>query len=145
MKIYSIIATMTLVGIMALLSACNNQGNPSSENSQGTEFSLEGKNVVTIYYFHGDRRCVTCKAVGRVSKKTFEDHFKDNPNVEFRDINIDDPENNELKDRMEMSGSGLYIFNGKTKEDITAIAFQKAVDHPEELENMLIQTVNELM
>lgn len=145
MKIFSIITTMCLLCTLALLPACNSQGTSSSDNNQVARASQEGRNVVTVYYFHGDRRCTTCKAVGTVSKSAVEEHFKDNPGVEFRDINIDDPENNELKDRMEMSGSGLYIFNGKIKEDLTAIAFQKAVDHPEELENKIIQTVNDLM
>jgi hypothetical protein len=35
------------------------------------------------YYFHSTHRCVTCKAVGRVSRELVEDKYGGNNNVEF--------------------------------------------------------------
>ena len=36
---------------------------------------------VEVYYFHGTRRCETCKAVGKVSKELVEYKYGDNENV----------------------------------------------------------------
>ncbi|HSG67761.1 MAG TPA: nitrophenyl compound nitroreductase subunit ArsF family protein [Bacteroidales bacterium] len=142
MKKLIILSSSTLFILFAVLSSCTSQ----TTSSAGENAMIDsGNGTVTVYYFHGERRCVTCKAVGKVSKETIESSFADNPNVKFLDINIDEPENNELKDKMEMSGSGLFIYNGKVKEDLTAIAFQKAVDHPEELAEKIISTVNQLL
>ena len=84
-------------------------------------------------------RCTTCKAVGKVSKETIAENFGDNPNVIFKDINIEEPENNEIKDKLEMSGSGLFVYDGNEKIDLTAIAFQKAVSSPENCLKRLLQ------
>ena len=100
---------------------------------------------MTVYYFHGDRRCTTCKAVGKVSEETIAENFGDNPNVIFKDVNIDEPENNEIKDKLEMSGSGLFVFDGKTKVDLTAVAFQKAVSSPGELSEKIVKSVNDML
>ena len=131
--------------MFAVFTSCNSQTSSADNKKSEIQSEQQKNNMVTVYYFHGDRRCTTCKAVGNVSKETVEDVFADNPNVIFKDINIEEVENNELKDKMEMSGSGLIIYNGETKEDLTAVAFQKAVNSPKELKEKIILTVNELL
>ncbi len=140
----NVLTTLCCLLVMATgLTSCNSPTSTSGNDPQ-TNISQDEK-IITVYYFHGERRCTTCKAVGKVSSETVAEAFAGNPRVIFRDINIDEPENNELKDKLEMSGSGLYIFDGTTKEDLTAIAFQKAVDHPEELSSKIILTINGML
>jgi len=127
--------------LFAVFTSCNSQTS-QSENNQSLQ--QEGA-TVTVYYFHGDRRCATCKAVGSVSKQTVADAFGDNPSVIFKDVNIDEAENNEIKDKLEMSGSGLFIYDGKKKVDLTATAFQKAVSSPDELSEKIVASVNEML
>ena len=107
-------------------------GTPSDADGQNyfarIAVTQDGQNVVTVYYFHGDRRCTTCKAVGSVSKETVTSNFAEDARVIYKDVNIDEVENNEIKDKLEMSGSGLFIYDGTKKMDLTAVAFQKAVD-----------------
>lgn len=142
-RISSIIAT-GLVLILAVITSCNSQ-TTKTEGEQAEEVQQSGNNIVTVYYYHGERRCTTCKAVGSVSKETVADVFKDNESVMFKDINIEEPENNELKDQFELSGSGLFVYNGEKKIDLTAFAFQKAVNSPKELTEKIILTVNDLL
>ncbi|GAG79149.1 unnamed protein product, partial [marine sediment metagenome] len=107
--------------------ACNNtqsNNNSSSDDSTKTE-KLE------VYYFHGTRRCVTCIAVGEVSSELVKSKYEDNENVKFIDINIDEPGNEKLVEKFQVSGSGLYVFNGKDIENITAFAFQHARTNPD--------------
>lgn len=138
---------LTVSGIFMLafmIISCNSHS-AQPENSKNKASLQETTNIVTVYYFHGERRCTTCKAVGQVSKETIADNFGDNPNVIFKDINIEEPENNEIKDKLEMSGSGLFVYDGNEKIDLTAIAFQKAVSSPDKLSEKLIETVNEML
>lgn len=92
---------------------------------------------VTVYYFHGDRRCATCKAVGAVAQKTVEEKFADNANVEFRDVNIDREENKTLAEKMKITGSSLCIGNSANAENITVFAFSNARKNPEALKQKI--------
>jgi len=90
-----------------------------------------------IYYFHGDRRCKTCKAVGGKAKEVAK-----SLNVKFYDINFDLEENKELAKKFQASSSGLYIKSAKSGdiEDLTTFAFRNAInDTPAYVEKL--QTV----
>ena len=143
MKKLSIITASCLFLLLAVFTSCNSQTIQSED--QSAQSVQQEENTVTVYYFHGDRRCATCKAVGKVSKETIAENFGDNPNVIYKDVNIDEAENNEIKDKLEMSGSGLFIYSGKEKVDLTAAAFQKAVSNPEELSEKILASVNEML
>lgn len=145
MKKLFILSGTVLFILMFSITSCNSQTNSDKAETSKVQVSQNDNAVVTVYYFHGERRCTTCKAVGSVSKETIAESFSDNERVIFKDVNIDEPENNEIKDKLEMSGSGLFIYDGNTKKDLTAIAFQKAVSSPEDLSEKIIETVNELL
>lgn len=106
-----------------------------------TEKKVEEKQV-DIYYFHGDRRCVTCKAVGSVAKSLVENKYGENAKVNFIEINIDEAGNEELVEKFKVSGSGLFVYNGEESVDITAYAFQYAIVNPDKLKNKLIQLID---
>lgn len=145
MKKAIIFSTSFLFILLAAFSSCNSQTSSNTDAQSADQTEVQGDKMVTVYYFHGDRRCTTCKAVGSVSEETVADVFKENPMVTFKDINIEEAENNELKDKFELSGSGLFVYDGETKTDLTAFAFQKAVSSPKELTEKIILTVNEMM
>ena len=145
MKKLSVFTISCMLMFFAVFTSCNSQTNSAENEKSEIQSDQQESNKVFVYYFHSDRRCTTCKAVGRVSKETVAEAFSDNPNVIFKDINIEEIENNELKDMLEMSGSGLFIYNGDKKEDLTAIGFQKAVNNPEEFSEKIISTVKELL
>ncbi|MCD6111931.1 MAG: thioredoxin [Bacteroidales bacterium] len=117
--------------------ACNNT---QSNNTHTSDSTIKKK--VEVYYFHGTRRCATCIAVGSVSQELVEIKYKDNPNVEFIEININEPDNEELAEKFQVSGSGLYVYNGKDIENITAYAFQHARANPDKLKKKLIELIN---
>lgn len=145
MKKAIIFSGSCLIMLLAIFTSCNSQTTSSNEEQAAVQSNSQDAKIVTVYYFHGDRRCTTCKAVGSVSQETVEDVFADNSMVVFKDINIEESENNELKDKFELSGSGLFIYDGDTKVDITAFAFQKAVNSPKELTEKIILTVNDML
>lgn len=130
----------TLIMLLFVLNviACNNT---QSNNNLTADDSTKTENL-EVYYFHGTRRCVTCIAVGEVSSELVKSKYENNENVKFIEINIDEPGYEELVEKFQVSGSGLYVFNGKDIEDITAFAFQYARSNPDKLKEKLIELIN---
>lgn len=130
----------TLLMLLFVLNAiaCNN---PQSNNNSSSDDSTKIENI-EVYYFHGTRRCITCIAVGEVSSELVKSKYEDNENVKFVEINIDEPGNEELVEKFQVSGSGLYVFNGKDIENITAFAFQYARANPDKLKDKLIELID---
>ena len=117
----------------------------ASASANAIEANTENKaevKQVDVYYFHGDRRCVTCKAVGAVAKSLVENRYGENAKVNFIEINIDEAGNEEIVEKFKVSGSGLLVYNGEKPLDITAYAFQYAIVNPDKLKNKLIQLID---
>lgn len=97
---------------------------------------------VDVYYFHGTRRCETCKAVGNVSKGVVEDKYGDNENVRFIEIDFDQPGNEDLVEKFEVTSSSLYVYNQTDVINLTTYAFQYAKTNPDKLRSKLKSTIN---
>ena len=131
----------TLLMLLFVLNAiaCNNV---QSNNNLTTDNSAVKTKKVEVYYFHGTRRCVTCIAVGEVSIELVKSKYGNNQKVKFIEINIDEPGNEELIEKFQVSGSGLYVYNREDIEDITAFAFQHARTNPDKLKDKLIELID---
>jgi len=67
---------------------------------------------IQVYLFHATQRCSSCIAIGKFAKETVEQKFPEelkSGKIEFREINIDLPENKELADKFKATGSSLFI------------------------------------
>ncbi|RXQ97335.1 hypothetical protein EO244_00110 [Ancylomarina salipaludis] len=108
----------------ACVSDCSNCSSKSCETTLA-ENKIEGAG---IYYFHGDRKCKTCKVVGAKAKELAE-----KLNVKFFDVNIDQEENKNLAEEFQATGSSLYVKHAKSGkiEDLTNFAFRNAINNPE--------------
>lgn len=117
--------------------ACSNDCSKCEKASE-TKMISNTDETTGVYYFHGDRRCKTCIAVGNTAKEVAE-----KLNVPFFDINFDLEENKALAKEFQASSSGLFIKHGKSGkvEDLTTFAFRTAInDSPayiEKLENTI--------
>lgn len=92
-----------------------------------------------VYYFHGDRKCKTCKSVGAQAKEVAAEM-----NVKFFDVNIDKEENKELAKTFQATGSSLMIMHAKSGkiEDLTNFAFLNAINSPQDYIEKLKSTLN---
>ena len=131
-KIFLIISALAMI---FSIQSCKNSNNNKEE-------TVEFKEKITIVYFHGERRCKTCVAVGDVAKLTYEENFKDNKDIAFKEINIDEKANVEIAEKYEIAGSALLIIVDGKAEDITGMAFQNALSNPNVLEERIIEIVN---
>ncbi len=126
------------IAIIFNLDSCNEQKNQQAEKT--TKKATIDK--VQVYYFHGTRRCATCKAVGQVSEELIEGKYGDNEKVEFVEIDYDVPGNEELVDKFKVTSSGLYVYNGDDNIDLTPFAFQYARTDPDKLRNRLVKLID---
>ncbi|MDD3190489.1 MAG: nitrophenyl compound nitroreductase subunit ArsF family protein [Candidatus Pacebacteria bacterium] len=88
-----------------------NMGNQNGEE-QSQENSQSESDMVQIYLFHSTRRCSTCIAIGQYAGETVNEFYREeiaSGKIEFREINMDLPENKGLTERFQASGSSLYI------------------------------------
>lgn len=129
----------------------------SSFSSEAQQSETEAKDQeinskVEVYYFHGDRRCKTCKAVGSVSKEYLEKIYSKEikaSTVYFHDINYDQAENKELAEQMQVSGSSLIVKKTTQEEvsieNLTNLAFMYAIAKPEELKKALKKEIDSII
>ncbi|MFA7319257.1 MAG: nitrophenyl compound nitroreductase subunit ArsF family protein [Parcubacteria group bacterium] len=67
---------------------------------------------IQVFLFHATQRCSSCIAIGKYAQETVEQKFPDelkSGRIEFKEINIDLPENKELAIKFKATGSALFI------------------------------------
>ena len=121
-----IIGSLIGLGILIVLIIAN-LNSPKSEaitenQSQSQEQSSlqkQSADKVQVFLFHATQRCTTCIAIGKLAGETVDEYFQPelrDGKIEFREINIDLPENKELAQKFQASGSSLFInaiYSGK--------------------------------
>jgi hypothetical protein len=145
LKIFFRIFPMTIIGIL-FFCGCGN----SASTDKSDKDSVKTIPIVSVYYLHQKKSCMTCKAVGSVSKATTEENFSKEMKegkVVFLDLDISDPANSSIADKFECTWAGLYIYslkNGKeTAVDLTDIGFMYAVNNPDSLKQVILSTISE--
>lgn len=102
-------------------SATNSRANIAAPESQPAVSNLAAApDKVEVFLFHKTQRCPTCVAIGKLADKTVQEKFAEEVNagqVIFKEINIDLPENKELANKFQASGSSLYINTIKGGKD----------------------------
>lgn len=113
-----IFAIVILIIDMSVLSGCS-QKTTQVDNKENNININKSADKVQVFLFHATQRCSSCIAIGKFSKETVEGYFQqelESSKIEFREINIDLPENKELAEKFQASGSVLYInsiYDGK--------------------------------
>ena len=91
----------------------NNQivENQSKEEKQSAE-------KIQVFVFHATQRCYSCITIGKYAGETVSEYFQPelrDGKIEFREINVDLPENKDLAIKFQAGGSSLFI-NAITNE-----------------------------
>jgi len=132
-----------------LFTACNNQP-ASTDTENGTEQEMvasplpEGAQVHVVY-FHGKQRCKSCVTIQEVAAETIAEHFGDNPEVMFVEVDFSKKENEALAEKYEIAWSSLIIIAGDQHTDLTEDAFANAVRNPETLKELIIEHTNKFL
>ncbi len=116
----------------------------NNKNNQATEEAVaEAK--VKIYYFHGKQRCKSCVAIQKVAEETFNESFKNNKDVIFKEVDFSLKENDALAEKYEVAWSSLIIASNEKYENLTDIAFANALSNPQVLKEEIIKQTNILL
>ena len=84
-----------------------------TEDAAGTDDGTAGgPDRVVVFYFHGDKRCVTCMKLERYTRETVRDRFAGevaSGAVEFRAINVDEPANGHFVTEYELTTKSVVL------------------------------------
>jgi PBP1b-binding outer membrane lipoprotein LpoB len=124
---------LTVLFIAMVFSGCSNGINSEKQpvanqqnevvagsEQQPTSNIASAPDKVEVFLFHATQRCSTCIAIGKLSEKTILEKFPEevkSGRIVFKEINIDLPENKELAEKFQASGSALYINAIKNGQD----------------------------
>jgi len=67
---------------------------------------------VVAYYFHGRKRCNTCRTIQALSQEAIETGFPEDlisGNLEFREVNFEEPGNDHFVTDYDITGSSLVL------------------------------------
>ena len=122
---------------MTLLLSCTSQNN-GKQKDQSASSDME----LSVYYFHFERRCVTCKAVESVTKEALSEMYSGT--VPFVSVNLDEEEGKAIAGEMGVTSQSLLIVKGDERIDLTAEAFMNATTKPEDLKKILKENIDPL-
>jgi len=105
----------------------NSETENSSNNFSSEQQSIQNADKVIVVNFFGNQRCVSCKAVGDLTKKTLNEKFAEelkSGRIELLEINGELPENKDVVIQYQARGSSLFINaivdgNDNIEEDTT--------------------------
>lgn len=105
---------------------------------------------VDVYYFHATKRCPTCEAIEKETKKTLNGSFADQMNsgiVKLHVLNLDEKENKAFVEKYEIYGSSLLLVPSSDGDvvNLTTKAFMYAKDQPFAFRKELRENLKELL
>lgn len=105
-------------------------GLPFQNDNSDLQKNEQMKPQLKVYYFHGDRRCVTCKSIEANTKKTLNTYFSEEMKsgvIQFMVVNIDREENKEIAKEFNVYSSSLFLVKktntSEEKINLTNFAF----------------------
>lgn len=130
------------VASLTMLASCTNSGN-ENKTEQTTEpvadtTAVTQKDYVEVLYFHGEKRCNTCRAIERLTKELLDEQFANELKtgaIKFQVINFSLPENEAMEKKFEVATPSLFLIkhhNGTEQiENLTGFGFTNALGSPD--------------
>lgn len=133
-----------ICSIAVLAISCNSKSknNETKENTEVNSFFTADSAITYVYYFHGKQRCKTCITVGNLAQRTVEEIFSNNDKIKFIEVNTTNEFYKELVNKYEVSWNALIVAEENNATDITEQAFILAQTAPEDLVDLIKETVN---
>jgi len=81
-------------------------------NMSATKPKLKIAEKLAVYNFHSTARCYSCQTLGRLVADLMAEKYSQEINegkIDYRQINVDLPENKEIAKKYQATGSSLYI------------------------------------
>lgn len=92
-KIIIISIVILIIGGVFIGFLLHKQSKNNKNTSTTVTSDVINKNQVTVYYFHSTFRCHTCNKMEKYTTAAITENFKNNKNINFLSINVDESEN----------------------------------------------------
>jgi hypothetical protein len=116
-----ILCLAVILAFAFVQSATCGEERPSGTVAAGNPAEAKDHQVV-VYYFHGNKRCLTCKKIERLTQEAVKEFFSDEINtglVTMKVINVDEPENSHFAKDYQLFTKSVVVSdtqNGKEKQ-----------------------------
>ncbi len=112
--IFVVVGIMILGGMFFTMQSIQTSAKKDvqNENISKTEQGVQKAEKIEVFVFHATQRCISCITIGKFAGETVNEFFQPelrDARIEFREINVDLPENKELATKFQASGSALFI------------------------------------
>lgn len=111
MRVYlNVVLTFILVAV----------GGSGMANAAGEE-TLGADETVVVQYFHGKRRCVTCRNLEKYAKETLDNFFAEelkNGKVQWRSTDVTQPNNRHLVEKYGLVSQSLVLVREKDGDEV---------------------------
>ena len=107
-----ILSIFIFLFFISLLTGCDTQTVDEQNNVEALEINKQSADKLEVYYFHRNARCYSCETIGKYVKETIEQEYGEqvkNGKIDFKELNVDLPENKEIAKKYQASGSSLFI------------------------------------
>jgi len=104
----------TLAIILALAAAALSPVGATGPAAEGSEpkGSTASEREVVLYYFHGARRCNTCRSIEAYAQQSIEGKFPEeleSGTLQWKVVNVDEPANEHFLTDFDLVGSSLVV------------------------------------
>lgn len=156
-KIIIGIIGLTFLGIIIVMAKNNNQQSIPNAGVAGEIVNeIQSSSVknsvdkIEIYYFHRTQRCYSCNILSQYAQETIEQKFSEEikgGKIEFREVNVDLPENKNTALKFQASGSSLFINAIKDGQDNISqdTNVWRLLNNRSQFENHLANRINSLL
>jgi len=123
----AVLAIVAVAGLVLWLSAESSEVS-SSENAADKSAAGTEPEVV-LYYFHGTRRCNTCRTIEAYTQQALEKNFDDQlqaGTLEWKVINTEEPDNEHFVTDFELVSSSLVLVERKGEDVLRHEILQEA-------------------
>lgn len=133
-----IVKLLLLVAILFSVSISN-----AADYTDKTEFEDNTKPVITVYYFHTNARCVTCRTIEAEARKDLQELF--DKKVNFVALNLDEDAGKTKAKELGVNVQTLLIVKGENKINITNQGFLYARSNPEKFKQVIEDKIKPLL
>jgi hypothetical protein len=139
--------SIVLLFLLAMVTG-NYSCNTNTSSASGGSPAIGSGKIITVYYFHFTRRCMTCNNVEKVSKEGVETQFAaqvKSGEISFKSVNLDEKDGEAIGAKYKIEGQTLIIISGDKRVDLTDKGFLYANDSPEKLKAEIKKAVDGLL
>jgi hypothetical protein len=80
--------------------------------AMAAESESDARNGITVYYFHGTRRCKTCRTIEAYAREAVEGKYSEqleSGRLQWKTVNTDEPDNEHFVEEFGLVSSSLVV------------------------------------